>query len=85
MGRHRVHSLAQRGRVSPPASKEPYDDARMVAVGDVWTDIDRINQSAKERLGFPTQKPESLLDRVIQASSSEGDTVLDHSAGAGPQ
>ena len=46
-------------------------------VGDVWTDIARINQAAKERLGYPTQKPEALLERVILSSSDPGDVVLD--------
>jgi len=42
-----------------------------------------INQSAKERLGYPTQKPEALLDRIVLASSREGDTVLDPFCGCG--
>jgi site-specific DNA-methyltransferase (adenine-specific) len=52
-------------------------------VGDVWTDIDRLNQTAKERLGYPTQKPVALLDRIIQASSSAGDVILDPFCGCG--
>ncbi len=63
---------------------EPFVEAdRVITVGDVWTDIDRINQLAKERLGYPTQKPEALLDRIIKASSSPGDTVLDPFCGCG--
>lgn len=63
---------------------EPFVPAeRMVAVGDVWTDIDRINQSAKERLGYPTQKPLALLERILAASSNEGDVVLDPFCGCG--
>lgn len=63
---------------------EPFEpDARMVTVGDVWTDIDRINQTAKERLGYPTQKPVALLERIIQASSNPGDVVLDPFCGCG--
>lgn len=58
-------------------------EAREVVVGDVWTDIDRLNQTAKERLGYPTQKPESLLERIINASSGPGDTVLDPFCGCG--
>ena len=59
--------------------KEPYkiylsDDGRRA--GDVWT-ISHINASARERVGYPTQKPLQLLDRIIQASSNEGDMVLD--------
>jgi site-specific DNA-methyltransferase (adenine-specific) len=62
----------------------PFDpDSRQVTLGDVWTDIDRINQAAKERLGYPTQKPEALLERILQASSEEGDLVLDPFCGCG--
>jgi site-specific DNA-methyltransferase (adenine-specific) len=58
-------------------------EARMVQLGDVWTDIDRLNQTAKERLGYPTQKPLALLERIIQASSKEHDIVLDAFCGCG--
>jgi len=50
---------------------------------DVWEDINPIGTSAKERLGYPTQKPESLLERIINASSNEGDMVLDPFCGCG--
>lgn len=53
------------------------------AVGDVWDDIKRINQVAAERVQYPTQKPEQLLERVVEASSDEGDIVLDAFAGSG--
>ena len=49
---------------------------------DVW-DIPIINPLAKERLGYPTQKPEALIERVIKASSNEGDIVLDPFCGSG--
>ncbi len=63
---------------------EPFDpESRTITVSDVWTDIDRLNQTAKERLGYPTQKPEALLDRIISASSKEGDLVLDPFCGCG--
>lgn len=63
---------------------KPFDpEGREVTVGDVWVDIDRINQAAKERLGYPTQKPEALLERILSASSSEGDLVLDPFCGCG--
>ncbi len=45
--------------------------------GDIWTDIDVVNSRAKERVGYPTQKPLALLERIIAASSNEGDVVLD--------
>ncbi len=54
-----------------------------VAIGDSWTDIPCIQAHAAERLGYPTQKPEALLERIITASSNEGDTVLDPFCGCG--
>ena len=49
----------------------------------LWDDIDPINSQARERLGYPTQKPEALLERIINASSDEGDVVLDPFCGCG--
>lgn len=48
-----------------------------------WWDLSVLHPSAKERLGYPTQKPEALLERIIRSSSSEGDTVLDPCFGSG--
>lgn len=50
---------------------------------DWWVDINSIQADAAERLGYPTQKPEALLDRIIKASTNEGDTVLDAYCGCG--
>jgi DNA modification methylase len=53
-------------------------------VGDVWDDIpDAMHISQAEKTGYPTQKPEALLNRVISASSMQGDIVLDAFAGSG--
>jgi site-specific DNA-methyltransferase (adenine-specific) len=54
-----------------------------IPVGDVWTDISAINSQAQERLGYPTQKPVALLERIIAASSNPGDVVLDPFCGCG--
>jgi DNA modification methylase len=54
-----------------------------VPLQDVWTDVAPINSQAKERLGYPTQKPEALLDRIVRASSNENDVVLDPFCGCG--
>lgn len=54
-----------------------------IQMDDVWTDINMINPVAKERLGYPTQKPEALLERIIKASSNKGDLVLDPFCGCG--
>jgi DNA modification methylase len=53
-----------------------------VPIEDYWF-IEIINQSAKERLGYPTQKPEELLEKIISASSNKGDTILDAYCGCG--
>ncbi len=52
-------------------------------VGDTWFDIADAMHIGKERLGYPTQKPEALLERIISASSNEGDLVLDPFCGCG--
>jgi site-specific DNA-methyltransferase (adenine-specific) len=52
-------------------------------IGDIWDDIYPVNSQARERLGYPTQKPLALLERIIQASSNEGDVVLDPFCGCG--
>lgn len=53
------------------------------AVHEIWDDISPINSMAKERLGYPTQKPIQLLERIIKASSKEGDWILDPFCGCG--
>lgn len=98
MGRHWANSLQEReswdqeGLIHWPKdggfprrrAADPFDPSdRQVTVGDVWTDISRINQAAKERLGYPTQKPVALLERIILASTNEGDVVLDPFCGCG--
>jgi SAM-dependent methyltransferase len=52
-------------------------------VSDVWDDIDKINPAGNERLGYPTQKPLALLERIIDASSNRGEIVLDPFCGCG--
>jgi DNA modification methylase len=52
-------------------------------IGDVWTDISPLNSQAAERLGYPTQKPLALLERILTASSKPGDVVLDPFCGCG--
>jgi DNA modification methylase len=52
-------------------------------LGSVWADIERIGNTSAERLGYPTQKPEALLERIIMASSNEGDVVFDAYCGCG--
>ena len=63
--------------------KRYLDESRGNPMEDVWIDIPPINSMAQERLGYPTQKPVALLERIIQASSNEGATVLDPFCGCG--
>lgn len=64
-----------------PRYKRYLDEQKGVPIGDFWADIEFA--AGAERLGYPTQKPEALLERIIQASSHEGDIVLDPFCGCG--
>lgn len=66
-----------------PRQKKYLDAAKGVPLQDVWVDVFPINSQAQERLGYPTQKPEALLERIINASSNEDDVVLDPFCGCG--
>lgn len=66
-----------------PQYKRYLDEMPGVALQDIWTDIDPINARAAERLGYPTQKPLTLLERILNASSNPGDVVLDPFCGCG--
>jgi site-specific DNA-methyltransferase (adenine-specific) len=63
--------------------KRYLDEMSGIPQGNVWSDISPINSQAKERRGYPTQKPLALLERIIAASSNEGDVVLDPFCGCG--
>jgi site-specific DNA-methyltransferase (adenine-specific) len=66
-----------------PRFKRYLDEMPGTPLTDVWTDIFPINSQAQERLGYPTQKPLALLERILAASSNEGDVVLDPFCGCG--
>ena len=66
-----------------PRIKRYLDESSGMPVQDVWTDIESLRSWHKERLGYPTQKPEGMLERIISASSNEGDVVLDPFCGCG--
>jgi len=66
-----------------PRLKQFLDDMPGVSLQDIWTDVPPINAHAAERLGYPTQKPVALLERIIAASSNPGDVVLDPFCGCG--
>ena len=83
----RMLKLEAEGRIytgSKVAQLKRYlDELPGQAVHELWTDIAPINSQAKERLGYETQKPLALLERIIEASSNEGDIVLDPFCGCG--
>ena len=66
-----------------PRMKRYLDEQEGRPIDTVWMDIPPLNSQAKERLGYPTQKPLALLDRIIRASSNENDIVLDAFCGCG--
>ena len=85
----RMNELIVEGRVvqtrpgGVPQFKRYLDESEGVSLQDVWTDVDAINSQAIQRLGYDTQKPEALLERIIKSSSDEGSIVLDCFAGSG--
>jgi hypothetical protein len=86
----RMAALDAQGRLHYPKKKDArlrlknyLDDLPGVPLQDVWDDVLAIGGSSAERLGYPTQKPEALLERIINASSNEGDIVLDPFCGCG--
>ena len=66
-----------------PYVKRFFDDNEGTRVGDIWTDINPVNQVAAERVDYATQKPEELLERIIAASSNKGMVVADFFGGSG--
>ena len=79
----RMRELIDKGLVvqskpgAVPHRKYYLDEGQGVPIQSVWGDIGNLQASAKERVGYPTQKPLALLERIIKASSNEGDIVLD--------
>lgn len=83
----RMLKLEAEGRIyseSKVAQLKRYlDELEGQAVHELWDDVSPINPRANERLGYPTQKPEALVERIIKASSNEGDLVADFFVGSG--
>lgn len=90
VSRERMEELDKAGRLFFPGKADGrlrrklyLEDSPGVAISDNWTDIPPIFATNDERLGYPTQKPVALLDRIISASSNPGDVVLDPFCGCG--
>lgn len=66
-----------------PRYKRYLDEMQGVPLQDVWNDVPPVQSKSEERLGYPTQKPEGLLERIIKTSSNPGDVVLDPMCGCG--
>ena len=86
--KERMDEYERQGRIvvsktGMPQYKRYLDEMKGVPLQDVWTDIPPVNPMAEERLAYPTQKPENLLDRLIRAASSPGNIVLDCFVGSG--
>lgn len=90
INREKMEQWDREGRLHFP--KEPggrlrrkryLDELKGMPVQNLWTDITEINSQAMERLDYPTQKPEALLERILKASSNEGDLVADFFGGSG--
>jgi len=78
----KMRALEAEGRIMVREGQIPsriyyLDESQGSQVQDVWTDLSPLNPMARERTGYPTQKPESLLERIISSSSHPGDLVLD--------
>jgi DNA modification methylase len=87
--KERMHAAYEAGLIvqtrpgTVPQLKRYLDEQRGRPLDDVWVDIDPLNSQARERLGYPTQKPEALLERIIGLTTVQGDTVLDPFCGCG--
>ena len=86
--REKMKEMDKKGLLYYSSTGQPYiryylDERPGVAAQSIWTDVPPISPTAKERLDYQTQKPLALLERIIQASSNEGDVVLDPFCGCG--
>jgi len=87
--KERMEELHLQGRIvqtrpgNVPQYKRYLDEMPGVPIQDIWDDIKPVGAQAAERLGYPTQKPIALLERIISASSNPGDLVLDPFCGCG--
>ena len=86
--RQNMEKLDTEGRIAysrtgTPRYKIYLDESKGKPLQDIWDDVKPVHVQPKERLGYATQKPEFLLERIIQASSNEGDVVLDPFCGCG--
>jgi len=75
--------LQKNGQPRKDGLKKYLSDSEGSVLNNLWDDIDRVGNTSKERIGYPTQKPEALMERIIRMASNEGDIVLDPFMGGG--
>ena len=87
--KEKMDALIQEGRIvqtkpgNVPRYKRYLDEMKGVPLQSIWDDVSQIQSQSKERVGYPTQKPESLLERIILNSSNKDDLIVDLFAGSG--
>lgn len=85
----KMHELKNQGRIiqrrpgTVPLQKRYFDEMPGIMLQDVWDDLKSVQVTKTESVGYPTQKPERLLERIVQISSDERDIVLDPLCGSG--
>ncbi len=84
----KLEKLDAEGRIYWPKNGQPmlkyyFDDTKGVPVSDIWDDVNLISPTSTEAENYPTQKPEKLIERILTASSNEGDLVADFFCGSG--
>jgi DNA modification methylase len=88
VNKKKLEEIDKRGDLGWRSSGQPYrkfrpDDAKPESLNNIWDDILRIQTFSKEKIGYPTQKPVALIERIIKCACDEGDIVLDPFVGGG--
>ncbi len=88
--REKMEQWDKEGRIYFPKDKNGRlrrksfaDELKGMPIQNLWTDVPELNSQSDERLGYPTQKPQALLERILEASSNKGDVILDPFCGCG--
>ncbi len=88
--REQMEEFDRQGRIHYPQAeggkprlKRYESEYEGTALQDLWTDVNKIHNQSNEQLGYPTQKPEALIERIVAASTNEGDLVADFFCGSG--
>ncbi|MCK4326326.1 site-specific DNA-methyltransferase, partial [bacterium] len=84
----RINKALEEGKIfftssNVPRYKQYLDEIQGLPIQNIWDDFMQISSHSQERIGYPTQKPEALLERIIKTSSNEGDIIADFFMGGG--